>query len=551
MASLTTCAITQIVVLLLVASASRATSADLGLRGVSPEARSSYEASLSAGLFSCLDGSGKILSKAVNDNYCDCRDGSDEPGTSACSNGKFYCRNRGFVAKSIPSMFVDDGVCDCCDGSDELSGCNDTCASAGEEMRTDLQKRVKTLEEGLKIKTRLLASKKFDMGQLAHKAGMLQKKVNATTILVSKLEEKLLQEAEELSAQAQAAGDAKRVEDKLKEAVSTGDKSASPDDAAKAGAGGGEAGDGANPPQAKEEESKEETEEEIGRKIASRWTKDPDAAGVVEEDAAATDEQIDGASAGDAEAEAAAGAGGETKAKLVPDPNAKKPEGWDEDEDGKWEAPLIPEADAFDYESFEKESATIISEGRPEDTEEDASFLATMKRGIGMIKGLFKGSEETKLHEEINRQNAELKKMKKELEELEDLGRLDFGEGNCLRPLYNKCLNKRIEKYNYEICLYKHVKQDGLNLGAFQSLGDDRKSFVFDKGAKCWNGPSRSMKVNLTCGTKDDLLVVEEPSMCEYVATLSTPMACEEGDLRAAQQEVVALTGGEIRHDEL
>ncbi len=45
--------------------------------------------------FKCKDGSQKISMSHVNDDYCDCLDGSDEPGTSACSNGKFFCQNKG------------------------------------------------------------------------------------------------------------------------------------------------------------------------------------------------------------------------------------------------------------------------------------------------------------------------------------------------------------------------------------------------------------------------------------------------------------------------
>lgn len=61
-----------------------------------------------------------LEASAVNDNYCDCADGSDEPGTPACgAKGRFFCKNEGSVPQILPATLVGDGVCDCCDGSDE------------------------------------------------------------------------------------------------------------------------------------------------------------------------------------------------------------------------------------------------------------------------------------------------------------------------------------------------------------------------------------------------------------------------------------------------
>lgn len=48
------------------------------LHGVSPQLASQYVET--AGQWTCLDGSKKISWKDVNDDYCDCPDGSDEPG---------------------------------------------------------------------------------------------------------------------------------------------------------------------------------------------------------------------------------------------------------------------------------------------------------------------------------------------------------------------------------------------------------------------------------------------------------------------------------------
>ena len=50
--------------------------------GVSPDEIVRY----SQDSFIC-DGNNVLSNKVINDNYCDCFDGTDEPGTSACNNG--------------------------------------------------------------------------------------------------------------------------------------------------------------------------------------------------------------------------------------------------------------------------------------------------------------------------------------------------------------------------------------------------------------------------------------------------------------------------------
>ncbi|KAM6184489.1 LOW QUALITY PROTEIN: glucosidase 2 subunit beta [Sarcoramphus papa] len=123
-------------------------------RGVSLSNHHFYEASKP---FTCLDGSATIAFAWVNDDYCDCRDGSDEPGTAACPNGRFHCTNAGYRPQNIPSAHVNDGVCDCCDATDEYNSgaaCENTCKSwAGE--REALQRRAEVAREGFRIKQRL------------------------------------------------------------------------------------------------------------------------------------------------------------------------------------------------------------------------------------------------------------------------------------------------------------------------------------------------------------------------------------------------------------
>ncbi|KAK1792767.1 hypothetical protein P4O66_012689 [Electrophorus voltai] len=154
--------------------------------------------------FLCIDGSKLIPFDRVNDDYCDCADGSDEPGTAACPNGRFYCVNLGFRPHYVQSSRVNDGICgvrsltpttttlerfeenkpalsdstDCCDGSDEFSGriqCLNKCRILGQHERQELEERMKTLNEGWLLKQQLIEEGALVWQEKQAQLGHLQK----------------------------------------------------------------------------------------------------------------------------------------------------------------------------------------------------------------------------------------------------------------------------------------------------------------------------------------------------------------------------------------
>ncbi|VDD82247.1 unnamed protein product [Mesocestoides corti] len=113
-----------------------------------------------------MDKSATIPWSKVNDDYCDCVDGSDEPGTSACPDMEFYCSNIGHEGAFIHSSFVNDMVCDCCDGSDEYLGlvkCENTCGTLAKEKEEKLDKRRKDFESGHEIYRAYIAKKAVEI----------------------------------------------------------------------------------------------------------------------------------------------------------------------------------------------------------------------------------------------------------------------------------------------------------------------------------------------------------------------------------------------------
>lgn len=141
-----------------------------GLRGIGMDDVEKYQPD-SDGMWRCLnDASIVIPFDKVNDNFCDCPDGSDEPGTSACENSQFFCHNDGFQPQYIPSFKVDDGICDydvCCDGSDEPEGvCENRCVEKQKEYEESVKKHNQQILEGLAVKKKIIEKAQSIRSQL-------------------------------------------------------------------------------------------------------------------------------------------------------------------------------------------------------------------------------------------------------------------------------------------------------------------------------------------------------------------------------------------------
>ncbi|KAA8550929.1 hypothetical protein F0562_002613 [Nyssa sinensis] len=161
------------------------------LLGISPEDEKYYKASSDS--IKCRDGSNKFTKSRLNDDFCDCLDGTDEPGTSACPNGKFYCRNAGHVPLSLYSSQVNDGICDCCDGSDEYDGkvkCPNTCWEAGKVARDKLKKKIATYKEGVILRKREVELAKLALAKDESELSKLENEEKILKSLVEQLKER-------------------------------------------------------------------------------------------------------------------------------------------------------------------------------------------------------------------------------------------------------------------------------------------------------------------------------------------------------------------------
>ncbi|KAF9651810.1 hypothetical protein BDM02DRAFT_3110284 [Thelephora ganbajun] len=495
----------------------------LEVKGVHPSLYQKYVPT-SSNLWSCLDESRSIPWSSVNDDYCDCPDGSDEPGTGACKNSTFFCVNVGHVGALISATRVNDGLCEpqCCDGSDEPTGiCPNICDQVGIHHRALLEQETKLRKTGSKIRASYISFAQKEKMRLEAVVTSAEREVTAQTNELARIKE-IVDRTESLSAVAlerrKSSPLFKSLEshsellesllilhknqrqrlnalEDILSGLRTGYNPNYQDMAVLEAVRGWEqiAGlhhindvqkgedEGGGEPLPSDGQSK--ISDEIERKVESVLKADRVSLLMEHE------KYVD-----------------QTQAS----PNLLN-------------LSYIPQsfAPAFDYiRSF----ASAILGYNP--LSSDAASVSRVRQLLSDAEAVLREAED---------------KLRNVQRDLEDLFKPDrFGKDGEWKKLDGLCLEKDTGEYTYEVCLFGEAKQKGNSDGSVHSLGhfsswkrdeevgtpDYYSRQMFTGGAKCWNGPQRSIQVDLSCGLDNELLTITEPEKCEYLITGTTPALC-------------------------
>ncbi|KAB8302171.1 hypothetical protein EYC80_005618 [Monilinia laxa] len=509
-------------------------------RGVGPEFAKFYK---STDKFTCLSNpSISVDLSKINDDYCDCPDGSDEPGTSACTylsklsppqplqstTGSsphntslalpgYYCKNKGHIPAYVPFTYVNDGVCDyelCCDGSDEWEGvggkkCADKCVEIGKEWRR--------LDE-IRTKAQAKANKKRD--ELVNEAQTLRAgvklSIGRTELEISQLEKKeeeLKQKYEEVERRERgkvvktsegktskvailALMAKNRVEELRETLTGVQEKKVALQNKVKELEG--------ILSRFKEERNPNFNDEGVKRAVKA-W-----------EDYAATK---DATEADDITSQDAAV--GET-AKAEND--GIEWETWEND---------VEESDVDALYKFEE----YLPESIRDWVHQKVTDLRILLVENGILADNANSGSESKAVQDARKAyqtvSDDVGVKKNSLSDLKSDLEKDYGVDDIFRALKGSCVSKDSGEYDYELCWLEKTtqksKKGGGNTGMEgKGLGKGiRTTLIFENGQHCWNGPNRATTVVLACADKDEIWKVVEMEKCNYRMDVGTPAVCE------------------------
>ncbi|VDM06779.1 unnamed protein product [Wuchereria bancrofti] len=461
--------------------------------------------------FACVDNSKSIPFSQVNDDYCDCPDGSDEPGTSACPNAKFHCLNRGFKAEDLPSNRVNDQICDCCDGSDEWDSaveCPDICNELGAKYREEIRQKTELAKQGFVKRTELVAAGQQLKIEKLEKLKALKKEMDEITKLRidarTKMDEK-----------ANLAAEAKKKHEETWE------------------------------------EEKQRLKQEYVPILFTSFDSNKDGRVTLDElkmakefdtngDGTVSDDEIkhvlpDGM--GDCNFEVFLENVYDNIRNLFEKASEIETE-MDENEhqstlpipvESNSELPDIGVSSSQEIKANESES---IGVGFPRIPNIDLKQPPFDEETHAIVK---EAENTRKEYDDVNKRYTDLELLMKDCEQYDSD---DFGTDMAWASLKGKCFEMEENEYTYKLCLFDKAVQKSKNsaidtdLGKWSGwIGTEPNKYTlqsYQKGTPCWNGPDRSTKVITECGEETKLVEASEPSKCEYLFTLRSPAACPD-----------------------
>ncbi|KAN0026856.1 hypothetical protein ACTFIV_007847 [Dictyostelium citrinum] len=462
--------------------------------GVGPEELEYYKENK---YFNCLRSNVQIPFSQVNDDFCDCPDGTDEPGTSACSSiGRFYCQNIGHKGNYISSSFVNDGVCDCCDGSDEYQlkvKCKNNCKEIGEESRKKQNQVIEAYENGLKKKKQMEEEGTRVFNEKTDEIIRLRKEIDPITQEIKELEVLIEQKKSEREVENKRLLDEKEKKDKELEGTNQQQNVEKP----------------------KEGEENKEVVGENGENI------------VVEQPEIQTSELLDTISKGK----------DDNNNNNINNNNNNNYNNYNNNEE------------KVDHISVNDNNFLKDDE---EENDEDLNQFQKILKSFNSIKNSIyniilpilpnrfvslKDMDLGGLESELSKKRESLKEKENEIEKIDKMLKSDLGINNVFIPLYNKCFDLSTKEYTYSVCPYEKASQGHTSLGKFESFSDNGKIMLFENGQQCWGGPKRSLKVFMECGQDNELYDVQEPGKCEYTIKFKTPALCSEEHLKILKLE--------------
>ncbi|CAO3573373.1 unnamed protein product [Mortierella alpina] len=501
-------------------------------RGVSPSDTKLYTPS-NTQTWRCLDGSKTIPFSAVNDDYCDCADGSDEPGTSACGTGYFHCENVGHLPSSIKTSRVNDGVCEpeCCDGTDEYDGqvhCPNVCEEVGREARKERERVQAIQEQGSRLRKEYIQHGKTAKLKLQQELETLQAKIDQIEKTASEAKEKL--------------DEATEVQEKFLE----GSKN--------------------KREEARRLQLKPLIEEQTKRLKHSRDSRDSlrktlqdlkenhnknyhDLA--VKNTVSGFDEYVSGLNESAAE-DSAEGSDSTSHDNHDSSDTCGTGECADQqltrlsDETFAIQREIVTLRDLLmglkhEYNTEYNDEAVLAAVKIAEEfdllwNEDRQEFKDELPLDIP-VEESDANPESEKLREATDLAQAEYDKASEEetqtrdtIREIERKLDIDLGDDETFAQLLDQCFEFKDIEYTYSICLFGDANQRSHSttfLGKFSSWeGENHNVQMYTGGTRCWNGPDRSVKLVMTCGIENEIISVTEPAKCEYLFKMQTPAAC-------------------------